>query len=72
MCDFAPDNRGAEPLSRCGGWKLNAPGIAFDEFVILYRVASPSCQVCGIEELSLSGLGGKIGRRGDGRRQDEV
>jgi hypothetical protein len=34
--DFAPETRGAEPLSRWGCEKLNAPGIApLGEFVIL-------------------------------------
>jgi hypothetical protein len=37
MCDFAPDNLGAAS-SRSRGWKLNAPGIAFGEFVIVADV----------------------------------
>jgi hypothetical protein len=33
ICDLAPDSLGAAG-SRSRGWKLNAPGIVFGEFVI--------------------------------------
>jgi hypothetical protein len=34
ICDFAPESLGAAG-SRSRGWKLNAPGIVFGEFVIV-------------------------------------
>lgn len=36
MCDFAPESRGGGALlSRDALWKVNAPGIVFEEFVMV-------------------------------------
>jgi hypothetical protein len=38
MCDFAPESRGGATVAASRGWKLNAPGIALGEFVIVERI----------------------------------
>lgn len=57
--DLIPEIRGAEPESRCADWKLNAPGIALGEFIILrYCDRNPKMsmggQVCDVQGWYLS------------------